>query len=116
MEVNLPNLHVYSELHTGTEQLRPPGANHPSPEEEAEHFHLEPTVSTADWTTKPMSFPELQSRVESNWVTVQDANARLSLTEDKVAALEKKDNGVRAELNLFWLVALLLYCATTICS
>lgn len=48
-----------------------------------------------------MSFPELQSRVESNKVLVQDVSTRLSLTEDKVAALEKKDHGVLKELHLF---------------
>lgn len=47
-----------------------------------------------------MSFPELQSRVESNQVLVQEVSTQLSLTEDKVAALEKKDHGVQEELNL----------------
>lgn len=48
-----------------------------------------------------MSFPELQSRVESNQVLVQEVNTRLSLTEDKVAALEKRDHGVQEELKPF---------------
>lgn len=48
-----------------------------------------------------MSFAELLSRVEAIQVVVQDVNPRLSFTEDKAAALEKKDNGVLAETNLF---------------
>lgn len=55
-----------------------------------------------------MSFLELQSRVESNQVLVQDVNTRLNLTEDKVAALEKKDKGVLEKLNLNLLLALFL--------
>lgn len=58
-----------------------------------------------------MDFSELQSRVESNQVLVQDVNTRLSLTEDKVAALEKRDNGVKEELNLLLLLA--YFCCTT---
>lgn len=60
-----------------------------------------PLVPTADLITQPMSFPELQSRVESNQVLVQEVSTRLSLTEDKVAALEEKDHGVLEEQNLF---------------
>lgn len=69
------------------------------------------TVPAADLITRPLSSPELQSRVESNQVLVQDVNTRLGLTEDKVAALEKQDHGVLEEHNLLLLVALfLLHC------
>lgn len=67
-----------------------------------------PTVPTFHLMTNPMSLPELHARVESNQVLVQEVNARLSLTEDKVAALEKKDHGTQEELNLFLLQAPIL--------
>lgn len=40
-------------------------------------------------------WPELESRVESSQALAEEANTRLSVTEAKVAALEKNNQGLQ---------------------